>query len=90
MACWSKFRVSTRIQNLGCFVAVILVAFLLLSDGLVDMVEAITHAGDIQALKQVSNKFICFIKDPLNCLQKPALLLLPPLNDTAGHTNLID
>jgi hypothetical protein len=78
MACWSKFRVSTRIQDLGCFVAVILVAFLLLSDGLVDMVEAITHAGDIQALKQVSNKFICSIKEPLNCLQKPAFLLLPP------------
>jgi Leucine-rich repeat (LRR) protein len=68
MACWSKFRVSTRIQNLGCFVAVILVAFLLLSDGLVDMVEAITHAGDIQALKQVLMAVNAASIKPSSCL----------------------
>jgi Leucine-rich repeat (LRR) protein len=68
MACWSKFRVSTRIQNLGCFVAVIFVAFLLLSDGLVDMVEAITHAGDIQALKQVLMAVNAASIKPSSCL----------------------
>ncbi len=51
---WSiKVRVS-RIPKLGSFLVILLV--LIMATETMEMVEAITNAGDIQALKQVSNK----------------------------------
>ncbi len=50
---WSiKVRVS-RIPKLGSFLVILLV--LIMATETMEMVEAITNAGDIQALKQVSN-----------------------------------
>jgi len=58
---WSiKVRVS-RIPKLGSFLVILLV--LIMATETMEMVEAITNAGDIQALKQVSNKrklFVCW------------------------------
>jgi len=58
---WSiKVRVS-RIPKLGSFLVILLV--LRMATETMEMVEAITNAGDIQALKQVSNKnklFVCW------------------------------
>ncbi len=52
---WSvKGRVS-RIPKLGSFLVILLV-FIMATETM-EMVEAITNAGDIQALKQVSNNF---------------------------------
>ncbi len=58
MALSIKVRVS-RIPNLGSFLVILLV--LIMATETMEMVEAITNAGDIQALKQVSNKKILFV-----------------------------
>ncbi len=55
---WSVKVCVSRIPKLGSFLVILQV--LIMATERMEMVEAITNTGDIQALKQVSNNFLKF------------------------------